>query len=165
MPKRRLAFSSINCPSASKAAPACGINSRAPNHGAAPRVRRTGSQAAWPHHRAEGARRSAQDRDRPPAEHPVDVRGRATEPVDGVLEHAGNAVVVLGCEQQQATVVIDGLDAQTSVAHGWRFDDIGSRLRGLVEMLRWISQFIGQPRSRAATDDAENYSAIVGWGV
>lgn len=109
------------------------------------------------HHRAEGARRSAQDRDRPPAEHPVDVRGRATEPVDGVLEHAGNAVVVLGCEQQQATVVIDGLDAQTSVAHGWRFDDLGGRLRGLVEMLRWISQFIGQPRSRAPPGDDENY--------
>lgn len=65
----------------------------------------------------------------------------------------------------ETTVAIDGLDAQTSVSRGWRFGDIGGRLRGLVEILRWISQFIEQPRSRAVVEDGENYSAAVAWAA
>src|SRR5688572_4632224 len=51
---------------------------------------------------AETAGRSADDPDRPLAEHLRDVRRRPGQPVDGVLEHAGDRIVVLRGNEQQA---------------------------------------------------------------
>src|SRR5262245_8823134 len=47
------------------------------------------------HDRAEAARRGADQRHRPAGEDTLDVGGRPRQPVDGILEHAGNRVVVL----------------------------------------------------------------------
>jgi hypothetical protein len=51
---------------------------------------------------AEPARRRAHYREGPTGEDIADVSPRARGPVDRVLEHAGNAVVVFGCRQDHA---------------------------------------------------------------
>ncbi len=115
-------------PLSSNTSPARDTWTRPPKYAAVRERLQHGQPRGLREQRAESARRRADDADRPAAEHARNVGVRPRQPVDRVLEHAGQRVVVLGRDEQQAV----GRDDALLELH----DGVGQPFRSLDDRRR-----------------------------